>query len=107
MALSSNPKRVVVIGGGLAGLASAVELQGRGARVTVIETNEHLGGKMNVLSEDGFTFDMGPTILTLPSVLKRIFAEAGRKMEDYLDLVELETIPQLDAHVIADAVAGD
>lgn len=114
MALSSNPKRVVVIGGGLAGLASAVELQGRGARVTVIETNEHLGGKMNVHSEDGFTFDMGPTILTLPEVLCGIIRRTGSSVPDHIELVRLD--PQwrchfddktvLDLHQQVDEMAG-
>lgn len=84
----------VVIGGGLAGLASAVELASRGLSVALVERNTHLGGKMNVLSAETprgtFTFDMGPTILTLPQVLKGIIARAGRATEDYIDLVELD-----------------
>ncbi len=87
---------VVVIGGGLAGLASAVELRNRGADVTLIEANNHLGGKMNVLSEDGFTFDMGPTILTLPEVLCGIIRRSGRRVEDMIDLVRLD--PQWRCH---------
>src|SRR5690606_5637936 len=42
------------------------------------------------LEQDGFRFDMGPTIVTIPSVLRRIFEEAGRRMEDYLELVRLD-----------------
>ncbi len=49
-----------------------------------------LGGKAAVLEADGFRFDMGPTILTLPSVLARIFAEAGRRLDDYLELVRID-----------------
>lgn len=90
------PKRVVVVGGGLAGLASAVELRGRGAEVTIIESNTHLGGKMNVLAEQGFTFDMGPTILTLPEVLCGIIRRAGRRVPDLIDLVRLD--PQWRCH---------
>ena len=78
--------RVVVVGGGLAGLASACELARRGCDVTIVERNEHLGGKMNVLSEGGYTFDMGPTILTIPDVLRGILTRAGRRVEDYIDL---------------------
>jgi len=83
---------VVIVGGGLAGLASAVELASRGAAVTLIERNQHLGGKMNVLREAGFSFDMGPTIITLPQVLQGIIERAGRRPEDYLDL--RECVPQ-------------
>lgn len=85
--------KTVIIGGGLAGLASAVELAaatGDGASVTLVERNPHLGGKMNVLSERGFTFDMGPTIITLPQVLRGILARAGRRPEDYVNLVRLD-----------------
>ena len=91
-----SSKHVVIVGGGLAGLASAVELRGRGAEVTLVEANEHLGGKMNVLSEQGFTFDMGPTILTLPEVLCGIIRRAGRRVPDLIDLVRLD--PQWRCH---------
>lgn len=79
-----------VVGGGLAGLAAACTLAARGHKVTLFEKNEWVGGKAAVHHQDGFRFDMGPTILTLPSVLKRIFAEAGKRVEDYMDLVLLD-----------------
>ncbi len=79
-----------VIGGGLGGLAAACTLAARGHRVTLFEKNPWLGGKAAVLEEQGFRFDMGPTILTVPRVLRRIFAEAGRSLEHELDLVRLD-----------------
>lgn len=79
-----------IIGGGLAGLAAACTLAARGYRVALFESNDWVGGKAAVLEQDGFRFDMGPTILTLPSVLRRIFAEAGRNLDDYLDLRRLD-----------------
>ncbi|WP_275542172.1 phytoene desaturase family protein [Fimbriiglobus ruber] len=82
--------RVGVIGGGLGGLAAACTLAARGYDVVLFEKNEWLGGKAAELREGGFRFDMGPTILTIPAVLRRIFDEAGRKLEDYLDLVRLD-----------------
>ena len=82
--------RVVVIGGGLGGLASACTLAARGYAVTLCEKNAWVGGKAAVLAEQGFRFDMGPTILTIPGVLKRIFSEAGRELESVLDLVPLD-----------------
>ncbi|TVQ62016.1 MAG: phytoene desaturase [Phycisphaerales bacterium] len=81
---------VVVVGGGLAGLAAACDCASAGLRVTLLEQNLHLGGKMNVLEQDGFTFDMGPTILTLPEVVSGVIRRAGRKPEDELDLVRLD-----------------
>ena len=80
-------KRVGIIGGGLGGLASACVLAARGYEVIVFERNDWLGGKAAVLEGQGFRFDMGPTILTLPSVLDRIFFEAGRDPASMLNLV--------------------
>jgi phytoene desaturase len=79
-----------VVGGGLGGLAAACTLAARGHRVILFEKNQWLGGKAAVLEEAGFRFDMGPTILTVPRVLARIFGEAGGRLEDELDLVRLD-----------------
>lgn len=81
---------VGVVGSGLGGLAAACTLAARGYRVTLFEKNSWLGGKAAVLEEQGFRFDMGPTILTVPRVLRRIFAEAGQDLEQELDLVRLD-----------------
>ncbi len=104
---------VGVIGGGLGGLAAACTLAARGHRVVLFEKNEWLGGKAAVLEEGGFRFDMGPTILTVPDVLRRVFDECGVRMEDRLDLRRLD--PQwrcffedgsvLDLHERIDATA--
>jgi phytoene desaturase len=83
-------KSVGVIGSGLAGLAAACTLAARGYRVEVFEKNAWLGGKAAQLREQGFRFDMGPTILIQPSVLRKIFDEAGRRLEDYLTMVRLD-----------------
>ncbi|MCB1883907.1 MAG: phytoene desaturase [Geminicoccaceae bacterium] len=81
---------IVVVGGGLAGLAAAVVLASRGRAVTLVEKNPWLGGKAALLEAGGFRFDMGPTILTVPRVLRRVFAEAGLDMDEELDLVRLD-----------------
>jgi phytoene desaturase len=85
-----NQADTIVIGSGLAGLATACTLAARGYSVTVVEKNDWLGGKAALLEDRGYRFDMGPTILTLPSVLHRVFQEAGRKLEEYLDMVRLD-----------------
>lgn len=87
---ASSHLRIGIVGGGLGGLAAACVLAARGHHVELFEKNDWLGGKAAVHLENGFRFDMGPTILTMPSVLARIFAEAGKKMEDYLRLVPLD-----------------
>lgn len=83
-------KRIGVVGSGLGGLAAACTLAARGHDVTLIEKNPWLGGKAAVLEADGYRFDMGPTILTIPSVLRRIFKEAGLALEERMDLVRLD-----------------
>ena len=70
---TSSHERIGVIGGGLGGLAAACTLAARGYKVVLFERNEWLGGKAAQLEEAGFRFDMGPTIVTIPSVLRRIF----------------------------------
>jgi diapolycopene oxygenase len=82
--------RVGVVGSGLAGLAAACTLAARGHRVTVLEKNAWLGGKAAQLRSDGFRFDMGPTILIQPSVLRKIFAEAGKNLDDSVTMVRCD-----------------
>jgi phytoene desaturase len=88
-----NRHRVAVVGSGLAGLATAATLAARGYSVTVYERNDDLGGKAAVrhahTKAGDFRFDMGPTILTIPRILRRLFEEAGRSLDDYCDLVRL------------------
>jgi len=90
MKTTRDDNRVVVIGSGLGGLAAACTLAARGYAVTLCEKNPWVGGKAAVIDEQGFRFDMGPTILTIPRVLKRIWAEAGRDLATALDLVPLD-----------------
>lgn len=82
--------KVAIVGAGLGGLSAACALGARGYQVTVFDQNTWAGGKAATLRRDGFRFDMGPTILTLPAMLERLFTDAGRKMSDYLDLVRLD-----------------
>ncbi len=86
----STKLKVAVIGGGLAGLSAACVLAARGHGVTLLDKNSWVGGKADVYRAAGYRFDMGPTILTLPSVLKRIFEEAEKSLEDYLTLIALD-----------------
>jgi phytoene desaturase len=81
---------VGIIGSGLAGLSAACTLAARGHQVEVFEKNPWLGGKAAQIKEQGFRFDMGPTILIQPSVLRKIFEEAGRNLEDYIPMVRLD-----------------
>lgn len=81
-------KKAVVIGAGLGGLAAASLLANRGYSVTVHEQNEHPGGKMQQISFDGYRFDTGPSLLTMPFMLEKLFIECGENLSDYLTLSE-------------------
>lgn len=81
-----NRKKVAVIGAGLGGLSAAISLRAAGYDVEVFEKNSHIGGKLNVLEKDGFTFDLGPSIFTLPQFFRDLFARAGKNMDDYVTL---------------------
>lgn len=59
-------KKVIIVGGGIGGCVSAIKLKHHGYDVTLIEKNSSLGGKINQVKKDGFTFDMGPTIVMMP-----------------------------------------
>ena len=82
----SNPASVVIIGAGLGGMSAAIMLAKAGMRVTVLEKNERLGGKVNILETEGFRFDLGPSIFTLPQVFRPLFEDDGKSLEDYVQL---------------------
>ncbi|HOC24938.1 MAG TPA: phytoene desaturase family protein [bacterium] len=83
-------RQVAVIGGGLAGLSGAIELARRGFSVDLFEQTGRLGGKMNEVRREGFRFDTGPSLLTMPFVLEKLFADAGFRRREFLDLVPIE-----------------
>ncbi len=74
--------RVVVVGAGMAGLAVAARLAALGHEVVVCEQAETWGGKLGTFSRDGFTFDTGPSLLTLPDVYRDLFLATGRPLEE-------------------------
>ncbi|MDQ3134475.1 MAG: FAD-dependent oxidoreductase, partial [Acidobacteriota bacterium] len=84
--------KVIVIGAGLGGLAAAIRLGARGARVTILEKNATPGGKVNLHRAAGYSFDTGASLLTMRHVLADLFAAAGRRLEDYLELQALDPI---------------
>jgi phytoene desaturase len=83
---------VVVIGAGMGGLAAAVRLAVAGIRVTLFEQGAQPGGKLNRWTRDGWTFDTGPSLLTMPWVLRDLFAEAGASLDDFLTLDPVDPI---------------
>lgn len=83
-------KKVIVIGSGFSGLASACFLAKSGFDVTVLEKNSSPGGRARKFEENGFVFDMGPSWYWMPDVFDRFFAQFGKKTADYYELVRLD-----------------
>jgi len=83
---------VLVIGGGVGGLSAAISLAARGAKVTLLEQNARVGGKLNIWKKESFTFDTGPHVLTMLWALEEVFAAAGQRLEDVLELTRLDTV---------------
>jgi phytoene desaturase len=86
---NQEKRRVGVIGAGLGGLAAAVQLAHAGCAVTVFEKNERPGGKLNLVEDAGFTWDTGPSRLTMPQALEDLWQSVGRRLEDDLTLIPL------------------
>src|SRR3954453_17623959 len=84
--------RVVVIGAGFGGLAAAVRLAKLGPNVTLVERTQTLGGALSAVTEDGFTWDAGPSYTLLPAVVRDLFRKSGRPLERELDLVPLDLV---------------
>lgn len=84
--------RVVVVGGGFGGLAASVRLAKLGHEVTLVERSPTLGGALSSVSEDGFTWDAGPTYTLLPAVVRDLFRKSGRPLERELELVPLDIV---------------
>ena len=83
---------VVVIGGGVGSMATAIRLAARGHRVQLFERRHELGGKLTELRRAGFTFGLGPSLLTLPDLFGALAAEAGRKLDELVTLTEVDPV---------------
>ncbi|SDC07247.1 phytoene desaturase [Raineyella antarctica] len=81
---------VIVVGAGLAGLSAAAHLRKDGNEVVVVEREATPGGRSGRMERDGFTFDTGPTVLTMVDLVREPFTALGARMEDHLDLQVLD-----------------
>ncbi len=84
--------KVSIIGAGIGGLATACILAAKDNEVTVFEKNSKAGGKLNIYEEQGFRFDTGPSLLTMPHILEKLFSECGEELSDHLTLLPLKPI---------------
>ncbi|MBS4033229.1 MAG: phytoene desaturase [Ignavibacterium sp.] len=85
-------KRIGIVGSGLGGISAAIRLASSGYEVEIFESNSYPGGKAASIEFDGFRFDAGPSLFTMPFVLKDLFTEAGENLSDYLRLYRMDII---------------
>ncbi|MFS0654478.1 phytoene desaturase family protein [Bacillus sp. 179-C3.3 HS] len=92
-------KKVIIIGGGLGGLSAAIRLQSHGFQVTILEKEASLGGKLQRHLGGGYSFDLGPSTITMKTYFEEVFTSCQRRMEDY---VTFYPISPLTKNVFAD-----
>jgi phytoene desaturase len=113
--VAGSSDHVVIVGAGLAGLAAALHLAGRGRAVTVVERGDVPGGRVGRLDIDGYRIDTGPTVLTMPDVIDETFAAVGEDTADRLELAAVDPAYRamfadgstLDVHSDRDAMAAE
>ncbi|MEV0213556.1 phytoene desaturase family protein [Micromonospora sp. NPDC050695] len=88
--VTGRTDRVVVVGAGLGGLACALHLAGSGRQVTVLEREPVPGGRAGRLAVEGYEFDTGPTVLTMPDLIAEALGAVGEELRDWLDLTPLD-----------------
>ena len=91
-------KNAVVIGSGFGGLAVANRLASRGMQVTVLEKRDKVGGRAYQFTQGGYTFDMGPSLITAPEIIEDVFRAAGRSLSDYTSLIPLDPFYRVYFH---------
>ncbi len=86
-----NTKKALVVGSGIAGIASAIRLANKGFSVDVFEANAYPGGKLTVLELDSYRFDAGPSLFTMPQFVEELFELSGKKTSTYFSYKKQET----------------
>ncbi|MEO0899442.1 MAG: 1-hydroxycarotenoid 3,4-desaturase CrtD [Bacteroidota bacterium] len=88
----SGVPKAIVVGAGIGGLATAIRLRVKGYEVEVIEANSHHGGKLAEIDLEGYRFDAGPSLFTLPLEVDALFEAANKNPRDYFDYEKLDII---------------
>ncbi|WKN33158.1 phytoene desaturase family protein [Porifericola rhodea] len=83
------PKKAAVIGAGIAGIASSIRLANKGYQVDVFEANPYPGGKLTEILQEGYRFDAGPSLFTLPELVEELFLLSGQKPQDHFQYILL------------------
>lgn len=88
-------EKIIIIGAGPGGLSAGMLLASKGYDVNIFEKQNHIGGRNSRLSVGEFSFDLGPTFFLMKNILEEIFTETGRKLEDYVNLMEINPMYRL------------
>lgn len=83
-------KKIIIIGSGVAGLSTACRLRAKGFHVTVLEANGYPGGKLTEIRRNGYRFDAGPSLFTMPHFLDEVFTAAEKNPRDYYSYTKLD-----------------
>lgn len=108
-------KKALVIGAGIAGIATAIRLAVKGYAVDVFEANSYAGGKLSEFEQQGYRFDAGPSLFTMPHYVDELFRLVGQNPEDFFRYKKLEVVchyfypdgTQLNAHANVDSLAEE
>ncbi len=92
MKKGKKPKNIIIIGAGIAGIATAIRLKSQGHDVAVYEANNYPGGKLTAFSEKGYRFDMGPSLFTMPQFIEELFEVAKKPIKDYFQYKKKEVV---------------
>lgn len=87
-----TPKGIAIIGAGIAGISAAIRLRLQGFNVTVFEANNYPGGKLTAFDGNGYRFDMGPSLFTMPQFVEELFALADKNPKDYFGYKRKEVV---------------
>ena len=93
-------KKVIIIGAGVGGLATALRLLSNGYDVEIYEKEENIGGRVNIIETENFRFDLSASILMIPDSYKEIFSYVNKNYRDYLEFIEIDPIYRLFSSVI-------
>jgi phytoene desaturase len=90
--ITENNKNCAVIGTGVSGIAAAIRMRNKGYNVTVFEANSFPGGKCSSETKDGYRFDMGPSVFTMPTYVDELFELSGKNPRDHFNYIHLDPV---------------
>ena len=91
-------KKIAIIGSGFGGLALGIRLQSKGFQVTIFEKNKKIGGHAYPLERNGYKFDMGPSLITAPEIIQRLFQLTGHNLFDEVNMIKLNPFYRICFH---------